>query len=180
MTQSLVLAAILAGAAYCQEPAATSSDFHDEGSGITLKLPSGWSADAPNHWGVRQTTIELSGVPTQSSASLYFQFQATELSPAQMEKALFDAVAAKQLNRRQEGLDGYTIRTSECSPCKVSGHPALSCIADFEEGGRSMNEYLTWVRTKQLNVLFFARTPTTSLASLRRALDDMIRTAVIP
>jgi hypothetical protein len=183
MRLSILFAIALVLPATAQEtvPGPTSSnEFHDEQSGISLKLPASWSAQGPSHWGDRQTTVRFAGLPAGTFAALYFQVLQDQKTPEEINKALLAAVEAKQVQRRQEGLNNFTVRAGSCAARVVSGHSALSCVADFDEDGRAMTEYLTWVRTERLDVLFFGRTPAIDLDAFRKGIDGMIRTVSIP
>jgi len=175
-------AAILQMATPQNPEPAPSNEFSDEQSGISLKLPAGWGAQDPFHWGDQQTTVALTGAPSGSAASLYFQVfhDRNQLTEEEIHKDLDHQVEAKQEQRRREGRGNYTIRTGSCSARTVSGRAALSCVADFDEGGRAMAEYLTFVRTGKLLVLFFGQTPAAGLDAYRQSLDRVIETISIP
>jgi C-terminal processing protease CtpA/Prc len=164
-------------------PVATfAKEFSDAQSGISLKLPDGWSAREPSHWGDHETTVRLAGAPPGSFASLYFQVlhDQPKLTKAEIDKLLHGEIESKQVQRRREGASNYTIRAGGCSDRTISGHSALSCIADFGEDGHAMAEYLTWVRSEELLVLFFGDTPAAGLDAFRKSFERVIEAISIP
>jgi len=113
------------------------TEFKDERSGISWRLPTGLRIRDPLHWGDQQTTMFFTGPPSGSVFTLYFQVlhDPLKLTNEEIVKALHDDAEAKQAQRRREGRPNYTIRPGSCLGRKVSRHPALSCIADFDEDG---------------------------------------------
>jgi hypothetical protein len=158
------------------------TEFRDEQSGISLKLPAGWRVRDSNRWGDQQTTVFLAGAPAGSVASLYFQVlrDPKKMTQDETEKALHEDAEIKQQQRRSEAWSDYQIRAVSCADRTVSGHPALSCVADFTQDGHAMAEYLIWVRTERLIVLFFGHAPASDLNAFRQSFDTVIAATSIP
>jgi hypothetical protein len=95
-------------------------------------------------------------------------------------QALHDDAEAKQVQRRREGRSDYTIRHDSYQSRKVSGHPALSYIADFTEDGHAKTEYFTFVRTDKLIIFLFGNVPTADLDAFHKSFDRMMDTISIP
>jgi C-terminal processing protease CtpA/Prc len=162
--------------------ASAAAEFKDDASGISWKIPEGWGARDPLHWGDRQNTVFFTGPPNGSVFALYFQVlhAPVHLTESGMAKALHDDAEAKQLQRRREGRSDYAVRRDSLQTRIVSGHPALSYIADFNEDGHGKAEYFTFVRTDKLIVFLFGNVPTADLDAFRKSFDRMIDTISIP
>jgi C-terminal processing protease CtpA/Prc len=158
------------------------TEFHDEQSGIALKLPDGWKSRDPLRWGDQQATLFLSGGPSGSVAALYFQVlrDPRKMTVDETEKALHEDAEIKQKQRRSEAAGDYQMRAGSCVDRTVSGHPALSCVADYTEDGHAVAEYLTWVRTDRLIVLFFGHSHAAGLEAFRQSFDRVIAAISIP
>jgi hypothetical protein len=161
---------------------APANGYQDERSGISWRIPEGWKVRDPLHWGDQQNTVFFVEPSSGSVLTLYFQVlhDLQKLNAQEMDRAMRDDADAKQAQRRREGRTNYTIRPASYVSRKVSGHPALSCIADFDEDGHAMAEYLTFVRTGRLNVILFGNTPAAGSDSFHASFERMIETISIP
>jgi erythromycin esterase-like protein len=159
---------------------AIAQECRDPDFPVSFQLPPGWRITRAFRWGDQETTAWLSAPESQVFTALYFKILRSpdKLSPEVIQRELAASMDAK-VSQRVE-FQGYRIRSNSCQPRTVGGRPALSCLADYTEGGRGMVEYLTLIRSNNALALFFARVATTELDLFRGRFDPIIETLQIP
>jgi hypothetical protein len=81
---------------------------------------------------------------------------------------------------QSDGIPDYTIRADSRRSAPLEGLPALSCVADFTQGGQPAAEYLVWIRSEKITALFFGRASPGEFDNFRERFDRVIETAKIP
>jgi hypothetical protein len=77
-------------------------------------------------------------------------------------------------------LQGYKVRPESVQQTWISGHQALTAVADYEENGAKMSESITWIITEHTRALFFARIVAYDLPIFQTHFDQIIDAAVVP
>jgi hypothetical protein len=90
------------------------------------------------------------------------------------------AMNGKAKERLTQDFEGYLIRPDSIQMRSINGRPALSCIADYVLDGKSMAEYLIWIRSGDTFAEFFGRLPATDLDRYRESFDHIAETLQIP
>ena len=118
----------------------------------------------------------------QSFTALWFRMlpEPQTLTPEDAWRSLAGNPDSKVAQRTGEGLPDYTIRADSRRQRTIGGLPALSCVADFTQGGQPVAEYLVWIRGEKTTALFFGRTSPGEFDTFREAFDRVIETAKIP
>jgi len=85
----------------------------------------------------------------------------------------------ERVERRSKMLKDYRIRPESIQMRWIGGNQVLSAVAEFLQGQQKMVEYLTWMRSENVNALFFATVPASGLDELRKRLDPILETVRI-
>ena len=75
----------------------------------------------------------------------------------------------ERVERRSKMLKDYRIRPESIQTRQIGGNQVLSAVAEFLQGQQKMVEYLTWVRSENVNSLFFATVPASDLDEFPKA-----------
>jgi len=157
------------------------TEYRDPEFAVSVKMPQGWRVAQAHRWGDHETTVRLIGPENSDAGSLYFRMRPnTARSPEEEYAQLLSDPASKVGQRVAAGVADYRIRPGSVERRTVGGRPALSCIAEFTQGGVSMVEHLTWVSGENAYALFFAQAAASELQSLRQRLDPIIDTLKLP
>lgn len=174
-----LLSLILTAVAYCQQ------DYRDGQSGITVSLPEGWIwSNQPRHdQKTRTEVVVFQDSAAGAKLNLYMQ----TLDPPEaitaadkINRRLLKQAQAKVRQRLREGYENYHLREGSLDSRAISGHSALTWVADYTENGREMVECLTRARSENTNAIFYARAPAEQLADLKTNVDPIIETLQIP
>lgn len=160
---------------------ALGSEFRDPEYGVAFRLSRDWNFRFANHWGDQEATVVLNNSSTQM-LSLYFRIfhNPEKISVDGTPAELLSEADSKVKQRRANGLNDYHLRTDSCHSRSLGAYVALSCIADFTDGGKSASEYLTFVRSDNALALFFARVAPADLESFRESADPVIESLQLP
>jgi hypothetical protein len=167
---------VFTGAAYSQV------EYHDDESGVSLSLPSGWTWTGPKAMEGQKSILDLKEPETSQILRLYVKVLDTpeEVMPAQvMNRRLLRQAQAKVRQRSSEGYENYRLRENSCVLKSINGRSALSWVDDYTVGGTHMVEYLTRVRSETTNALFYARMPADQFEGFRARVDSIIETLQI-
>jgi hypothetical protein len=123
----------------------------------------------------------------QAFTALWFRVlpEPQKLSMEEGWRSLAGDPDSKAAQRISGGIPDYTIRADSCRQRTIGGLPALSCVADFTQGGQPVDEYLVWIRGENITALFFGRASPGEASpgevdALRERFDRVIETAKIP
>jgi hypothetical protein len=158
-------------------------EYHDDQSGVSLSLPSGWTWTGPKPMEDQKSILSLKEPETSHILRLYVKVLDTpeEVMPAQvMNRRLLKQAQAKVRQRTSEGYENYRLRENSCVLKSINGRSTLSWVDDYTVGGAHMVEYLTRVRSDKTNALFFARLPAAELDDFKARADPIIETLQVP
>jgi hypothetical protein len=160
--------------------------YHDTLSGVEFDLPSGWfiqrtDPDRANPGGVR-----IFGDPSGKAMVFTAWMWKTETSPDNISRLLSQVVAYKIQQRAGQTPPGghlvvanYKIRDGSVEQTTIGGHPAVRAIGEWEQNGKSIAEYLTWIYTEHTRTHFVLRATAENLPSLEASLDQILQSAKI-
>jgi hypothetical protein len=154
-------------------------EYHDDQSGVSLSLPSGWTWTGPKAMEDQKSIVSLKEPETSQILRLYVKILDTpeEVMPAQvMNRRLLKQAQAKVRQRSSEGYENYRLREKSCVLKSINGRSALSWVDDYTVGETHMVEYLTRVRSETTNALFYARMPADQLEDFKARVDPIIET----
>jgi erythromycin esterase-like protein len=158
-----------------------SVEYRDPQFAVSLKVPQGWKVGEAFRWGDHETTARLIGPENPDGGRLYFKMSPkTAGSEEEAYTMLLRNPESKAAQRVAAGLEDYRIRPGSVERRTIGGHPALSCVADYTQGGVKIVEYLTWVSGENASAQFFAQVPASELDALRHRLDPIIKTLKLP
>jgi erythromycin esterase-like protein len=156
-------------------------EYRDPEFAVSLKVPQGWKVGEAYRWGDHETTARLIGPENADGGRLYFKMSPnTARSEEEAYTMLLRNPESKAAQRVAAGLEDYRIRPGSVERRTIGGRPALSCLADFAQGGVKMVEYLTWVSGENALGQFFAQVDALELDALRHRLDPIIDTLRLP
>jgi hypothetical protein len=150
--------------------------YRDGGTGLSLTAPAGWlfleNGNAPSN----ETSVSMLDPTGRAFAAIWARTEKAEKSA--IATMLREGVDAK-VRDRSAFLKNYQVRPESVQPRAIGGQQALSCIADYEEQGRKMSEYLIWITAEKHRALFFARVPQSEMDAFRARFDAIVETARI-
>ena len=161
--------------------------YHDASSTVEFDLPSGWfiqrtDPDRANPGGVR-----IFGDPSGKAMIFTSWTFKTETDPDNIPKLLSHVVAYKIQQRAGQTPPGghlvvanYKIRDGSVEQTSIGGHPAVRAIGEWEQNGKSIAEYLTWIYTEHTRTHFVLRAAAENLPSLEATLDQILQSTKIP
>jgi tetratricopeptide (TPR) repeat protein len=141
--------------------------YEDKKRGFSLAAPSDWFFYAASG-----TVVFLD--PQMVAVSDLRVVKLADLKPAEQKslRAWAEAGVAGTVPAKK-GLK-LKVRPESWKERKVSGLPAMSCIADYTDGKRKMIDYCTCVRDKTLGLTFFALVPQDQFDAYRKQFDPIV------
>jgi hypothetical protein len=150
-------------------------------TGTTFDVPEGWKlrGTGPSSDDGEMVSFSTSD-PSVESVAVWMKKDST--APDKVAARLDGAPVEKIGQRREQGYEDYQIREGSLQHLSIGGQPALFAIGDFRQQGsdRPMSEYLMWIYTEKSRVFFFARVPAEGFEQLRRQIDAMVNSAIVP
>ena len=162
------------------------TDCQDREFHVSFRLPLKWSVQLQNRWtdagGEKATTLSLRDPKSNVPVGLYYRlFEDPRPLPAEaLAQALQEEVDKKVALRANQGLINYRISTENCERRQAGTRQALSCIAQYNNAGGVMLEYLTWIRSESCLAQFWVMAPTDKMGDVRGRLENLIQSLQIP
>jgi hypothetical protein len=145
----------------------STTNYEHSKIGYTLTLPPGWlTADMPAPENLLLADPEMAGL-------VYIWATRSAVEKNAIERRLREDVEEKIKTRLQEFKD-YKVRPETSQPRQIGQYKGFSCLADFADRGQPMAEYLTWIRSESVFMLFIARAEPAEIDGLRDRLDRLI------
>lgn len=159
--------------------------FHDDGYGIAVTLPDGWSIRDGIRWGKKdeQNTLFMKSDPaTSSHTSMYYQkYPDGSAPPLDQTQAYFEKLAQyKAQSRVDAGLADYANVPDSFSYDPIDGHPALSYFATFTANGAVQTEYFIRVLGQQGYVMFFTMGSLEDVKAAMPQIQTMAKSVSVP
>ena len=151
--------------------------YHDPGTGTEFTLPAAWSIVKTTPSPGNGNTVTLLDAASRREAAVWMRAEKHPPDPVQIQKLLLQALDAKAASR--SNLAGYQVRSDSIQPRVINGQQALSAVAGYTRNGRPMTEYLTWIFTPKVHVLFYGRAPAADLETFRASLDAIVNSAEV-
>ena len=148
--------------------------YHHNVTGIEFNVPAGWKLEGDTDSSDSGQIVIVSQPNSMRSLAVWLKPDPT--APADMAAKL-----KHDVDRKHEDRDaGWVIRPSSVQMRSVGGQQAITAIADYKEGGNTMVEYMTWVRSTKGRAFFFGSAKTEDLAAVQGAIEQMLASALIP
>ena len=150
--------------------------------GLSARYPSSWMVRGVTRWGNRETTIYL-GVPKleNSFPTIYYRMFATSAPlPPNAEVALREEAKLRASRRVNGGLADYANDPDSFTFKNINGHPAISYLAKYTAGGRTMCEYWVRVLSEKGVAQFVLRAPLEDIDALRGDFEAMAASLRFP
>lgn len=141
--------------------------FENKNLGIRVTAPAGWAFYSnPSPKGYKMNTYLLS--PELKVWALLTVAATESVFGSPRETAGVDVETLKGL------FKGYTVRADSWKDLKVAGLPATHYLADYEDDGKTMVEYRTYILGKSLLYWFVFRVEKDQFDGCRRELDGIV------
>ncbi len=141
--------------------------FENKELGIRLTAPAGWAFYSnPSPRGYKMNTYLLS---PELKAWALLTVAATESAFASPREAAESDVATLK-----GFFKGYTPRADSWKELKVGGLPAIQYVADYEDEGKAMVEYRTYILGKSMTYWFVFRVEKDQFDGCRQELDAIV------
>jgi hypothetical protein len=142
--------------------------FEDKELGISLTAPAGWffyKSPSPATY-----RFSLHILPPELKAWAV-------LTGGQMPSGTKSArqVAEGDVGVLKDYFKGYTVRADSWAEPEISGMPAASCIADYQEKGKEMVEYRTYLLGKSTVYWFVFRIEKDAFEAAKHELDSVVK-----
>lgn len=146
--------------------------YGDDKLGFSLSAPADWYF-IPDKVSVKEPAKLLIVVDPGAEAVSAILVQPLESLKAE-QKASVRAWAEKELVDSQKGYKNFRVRADSWQKRTVAGHPAVSCVADFELNDRKRAKYHVFVLGKSTATRFVAQTDADRLDGFRKKFDKII------
>lgn len=153
--------------------------------GITVQFPAGWEVRSAQRWGKnnQENTIFFSPLwPSEARPSLYYQtitnFDAP--GPDAVEAHFRYTAGTKALQRINGGLADYKNLENTFELIQINGRPGFRYLATYTMGEKKFTEYFIRVLGDKLMAMFFIQAPSAEIETVRREVDQMASTILVP
>jgi len=146
--------------------------YDDPKLGFSLSTPADWYV-LPDQAGAKQSERVLILVDPEAEAVSALVVLPVE-SLKQEQRTSLRAWADERLAEGRKVHKGYQVRADSWQERKVAGHPALSYVADFEQGNTKRAQYSVFVLGKSTAAFFSANTERDRLEEFRKKFDKII------
>ncbi len=150
--------------------------YQDAKIDLSFTASAGWIAKPEDLPAKDETRVFM--LDPESKASLLVWAKEQKTMKSEIVKQL-RAGLDERVERRSKMLKDYRIRPESIQTRQIGGNQVLSAVAEFLQGQQKMVEYLTWVRSENVNSLFFATVPASDLDEFRKRLDPVLETVKI-
>ena len=140
---------------------------------VELTFPEGWSFKSD---GEATGNGQMAVIGSASGSTVQVWMKPLVMAPDDIALRLRKEME-KKLSMRPEG---WKIRPESVRERSLSGHPGLSAIADYTEGGTPMVEYDFWVLTGKTFLFFFGKADAQNLETLQADIETVANSAQIP
>ena len=150
--------------------------YQDAKIGLSFTASAGWIAKPEDLPAKDETRVFMLDPESKASLLVWAKEQKT------MKSEIVEQLRAgldERVERRSKMLKDYRIRPESIQTRQIGGNQVLSAVAEFLQGQQKMVEYLTWVRSENVNSLFFATVPAADLDEFRKRLDPVLETVKI-
>jgi len=154
----------------------------DEALGVSVVLPSDWELLSAIRRGRNETSLAfVSSQLPSATITAYFRNgpRAATAANGSPEDLLREAVRFKTKQRIADGYANYAI-AAEPVTTSIGEHPGMAWSATYSAGGTPWTEVLTRVQMADYSVLFFLMVPSASAEAAKPALEQVLRSAVLP
>lgn len=146
--------------------------YDDPKLGFSLSAPTDWYM-IPDKVSAKEPERVLILVDPEAEAVSALVVQPVE-SLKQEQRASLRAWAEERLAEGKKVHKGHQVRPDSWQERKVAGHPALSYVADFEEGSTKRAKYCVFVLGKSTAAFFSANTERDRLEEFRKKFDKIV------
>jgi erythromycin esterase-like protein len=162
-------------AAPAMSPVLDAREYRDAPAGITLALPAGWSMRQAMKFGYQETTVPLVIAGSPAIPAFYYKQleEPLKLSAEQLRAKYRSDSEGKVRQRIEAGRAGYHIMPDSYRDFTMGDRPALACVAEFTQEGRTMAEYFIRVYRDNLVTMFFATMPAEELERFKPRFDAL-------
>ena len=148
--------------------------YRNDKLGISLNLPSGWTAEEAASIDPKQQVVQLIDSDTQAIVTLSIEPRKLTTPPT-----VQGMRTEAERNYKQPQFPTQTLRPDTWKTSQVGGHPALSWIADSSNMMAQNTPtvlYTTWVRSDTLKAVFTAQVNPGEFESFRPRFDQIVDT----
>jgi hypothetical protein len=155
--------------------------IQDPEAPVSFQLAPGWNLDRGIRWGDHETTLWFGQAGSRITVALYYQSPLAQPYPQNAAAFLRQGMDAKVAQRQGEGFADYHVRPDSIQTLQVGGQPALSFIAEFNNGRQARAEYMLRVLGKSTKAHFFVMgIPAEDIAAFVKSFDPIAETLRIP
>jgi len=146
--------------------------YDDPKLGFSLSTPADWYV-IPDKTAAKESERVLMLVDPEAEAVSALVVQPLE-SLKEQQRTSLRAWAEERLAEGKKVHKGHQVRPDSWQERKVAGHPALSYVADFEQGSTKRAKYCVFVLGKSTAAHFSANTERDRLEEFRKKFDKII------
>ncbi len=141
--------------------------FCDEERGLSLSAPAGWHLYKPANPGRYKFKLHLLPPELKAWCQLAADEAGTLVTSARK-------VAEGEIKGLEGALKGYTVRANSWSEQKRSGMPTATYVADYQDEGKDMVEYRTYLLGKSMVYWFVFRIEKDQFEQSKAAFDSIV------
>jgi hypothetical protein len=179
-----------------------SGRYRHVATGITFVVPQGWTAGVTHGSSDDGEQLAVTDDKTQRAVNIWM---IREDIPRERIAERLAGAPDEKLRQRHSGYmipgmrdsSTYEIPRETVKRTVINGREAIIAIGNYQgipperfmqprvgpppsNASEPMHEYMTWVYTERSRAFFFARAPVGELEQLRRSVEQLVNSAVIP